>query len=170
MRVGEIVMPAFEGVELRKGESVYEQAVVLSLDPFKVCTMDGFHHWDDQERTNYISRQSWVPHATLNTLIRALPPEEQVRAPERESLMSNQLGCGLILTEVSIEPKAVELRPEHSAYGWLFTYKPSLNLWCAQRRLEGEELANAKWMHTEKLYRHTEGGMLRMLSAFHNPH
>jgi hypothetical protein len=138
------------------------------------------HKADDYDRTGR------APAEVINAIQRRLPAEAQFRAPCGESLLSNQLGCGLTLVRVGLEVLAVDLnqkvriwpsmgrwsaeiaQEDNPSYGWLFRYTAGDQLWHALRHCaaaELETLQNLAQAHRVQATDPNSGG-LYLVDAF----
>lgn len=156
MKVGYIVAPT-NNDPLRDGHGQdYGVAIVACVEPFVLVSTETDMRWSTRKPEDF--RVMGVASAEeINSVQHRLEGEEvkfQVRQPCGEALLTNQLGCGLTLTEVGLTPRAVDLNrkvktwptmagwkkyfseKDNPSYGWLFEYCAEENLWKARGKLE----------------------------------
>lgn len=157
LSVGDRVVPAGSAGQLRSGSSSYGAAVVGCLNPFLLVSSASDMLWSTEKPDSYDS-SGRAPAEVINAIQRRLPPEHQSRAPYGESLLSNELGCGLTLIQLGVEPLAADLnghtkvwscmggwareiaKEDNPSYGWVFRYVAAENLWKASHQLDADAL------------------------------
>lgn len=160
MKVGYIVVPA-PGKHLRSGASIYDHAIVACVDPFVLVSEYSDMCWITMLPSDVRARGVATPEA-INAIQHRLEPEQQVRKPCAESLLSLQLGCGLTLASIGTHCEAVDLnetvpasalhgpwkdevaKSKNPSYGWLFEYDAESNFWKAKFCLPERLLEVAK--------------------------
>ncbi len=154
MKVGHIVKSINPGKPLRSGGELYDLAVVVCLEPFTLVSMHGDMRWSSTVKPENFQKVGAALPERFNELVRRLAPEHQIRMPQGESLLSNQLGNGLTLLMLGLRSMAVDLqatykskvygdRPNDS-YGWFFEYQPEAGHWKAYRQCYDHELVTIR--------------------------
>lgn len=163
LKLGDIVRSHTD--QLRSGSSSYGAAVVACLDPFVLVSSTADMCWSSTVRPEQFYATGRASPEVLNAIQWRLQPEQQWRSPYGESFLSNELGCGLTLIQMGLEPLAADLnhkvktwpcmggwaaeiaQGDNPSYGWAFRYVAAEQLWKAVFKLDGLGLELAEHSH-----------------------
>lgn len=148
LRVGYFVVPKSETDPLRSGSSAYGAGVVACLDPFLVVSRETDMCWSTKKPEDFRAIAVAEPEV-VNAVQWRVPADKQIRVPCGESLLSNELGCGLTLFEVGEQTLAIDLNStnkvwncmggwaksiaeaDNPSYGWVFRWDGQESQWRA---------------------------------------
>lgn len=153
LALGDLVTNTDPGNPLRSGGEGYACAIVACVEPFKLVSPASDMLWSSRDPEEHHVIGTCAPDR-YNHAQNRLDPELQTRMPQGESLLCNQLGNGLTLIALSIEPIALNLNKESTSYGWAFYFNPDTNLWHAKHELSEEQLIKYSAMAADGVVMH----------------